>query len=212
MNKFLTIFGPLLLVVAFHGIGLNGMSEDTPPMESGPGTTQTSSGLPASLEYSRFSALGKKSPFTLASSAEEAADFAKDLYLSGFVRLEGEDYVMVANKTKPDRVLVGKKPSPSAQGMLLIEVKRDPSGDPSKMEARVKKGGETATLKYEVAGGGGTPPVPVATGQPGVPAPSVPNIPGVQPQPGQAGAGAAQKNTPAIIRRRMIPIPPKINR
>ena len=219
MNKFLTILIPPLLVVAFHGLGLCGMSEETPSADSTPSITQTSSGLPVGLEYSRFSALGKKSPFTLASSTEEAADFAKDLYLSGFVRLDGEDYVMVANRAKPDRVLVGKKSSPSAQGMLLVEVKKDPSGDPAKMEARIKKGGEVATLKYEVAGGGASVPTPpVAGGQPGVPIPNAPNIPGMTAQPGQVQPGPAggvqgqRNNNPAVIRRRVIPIPPKAER
>lgn len=219
MNKFLTILIPPLLVVAFHRIGLCGMSEEATSAELTPAVTQTSSGLPAGLEYSRFSALGRKSPFTLASSTEEAADFAKDLALAGFVRLEGEDYVMVANKTKPDRVLVGRKPSPSAQGMLLVEVKKDPSGDPAKMEARIKKGGEVATLKYEVTGGGGAAPAtPMAGGQPGAPVPNMPNIPGMPAQPGQVQPGPSggvqgqRNNNPAVIRRRMIPIPPKATR
>ncbi len=70
-----------------------------------PPRTETSSGLPKALELSRYTALGKKSPFTLASATAEA-DFAKELVLGGYVRLDGEDYVMVANKTKPDRILV----------------------------------------------------------------------------------------------------------
>jgi len=215
MNKFLTIPIPLLLVVAFHGIGWCAMSEDSSSSAPGPSPTQTSSGLPAGLDYSRFAALGKKSPFTLASSTEEAADFAKDLVLAGFVRLDGEDFVMVANKTKPDRVLVGKKPSPSAQGMVLVEMKKDPSGNPAKMEARIKKGGEVATLKYEVTGGGGAAPAsPMAGGQPGAPVPNTPNVPGVPVQPGQGQAGnvQGQKTAPAVIRRRVIPIPPKVGR
>ncbi|NDC79752.1 MAG: hypothetical protein EB090_00530, partial [Verrucomicrobia bacterium] len=142
MNKFLTIPLPLLLVAAFQGLAWGAMPENTPSETPAVPATQTLSGLPGTLEYSRFSSLGKKSPFTLASSTEEAADFAKDLVLAGFVRLDGEDFVMVANKTKPDRVLVGKKLSPSSQGMVLVEIKKDSSGDPTKMEARIKKGSE----------------------------------------------------------------------
>lgn len=215
MNKFLTIPVLVLLVAALHGVGWSAMVEDSVSSVPSPSPTQTSSGLPASLEYSRFAPLGKKSPFTLASSTEEAADFAKDLVLAGFVRLDGEDFVMVANKTKPDRVLVGKKPSPSAQGMVLVEVKKDPSGNPAKMEARVKKGAEVATLKYEVTGGGGAAPAtPMAGGQPGAPVPSTPTVPGLPGQPGQVQAGnvQGQKTAPAVIRRRVIPIPPKAGR
>jgi hypothetical protein len=190
------------------------MTESAPGPSSAP-ATQTSSGLPGALDYSRFSALGKKSPFTLSSSPEEGADFAKELYLAGFVRLDGQDFVMVASKTKPDRILVGKKLSPSSQGMLLMEIKKDPAGDPTKMEAKIKKGTETAILKYDATGGGGAPPpVPaVAAAQPSVPVP-LPQIPGLpgQLQPGQAQP-AQPKISPGNVRqRRNIPTPANLNR
>jgi len=167
--------------------------------------TQTLSGLPQPMNPERYASLGKKSPFTLASAGEEAADFAKDLFITGYVRLGGEDYVMVANKTKPDRILVGKSPSPSAQGMVLVEFKRDPSGNAAKMQAKVKKGTETATLKYESSGGGGSGvPAPMTA----VPTPQAPALPG-QPQGNQV---QNRQNTPTqggvpVIRRRVIPIP-----
>ncbi|NDE85820.1 MAG: hypothetical protein EB056_07370 [Verrucomicrobia bacterium] len=99
--------------------------------------------------------------------------------------------------------------------MVLVEMKKDPSGNPAKMEARIKKGGEVATLKYEVTGGGGAAPAsPMAGGQPGAPVPNTPNVPGVPVQPGQGQAGnvQGQKTAPAVIRRRVIPIPPKVGR
>ncbi len=178
------------------------MSPDMPPpvAHSEP-ATETRSGLPKALEVSRYAALGKKSPFTLASATAEA-DFAKDLVLSGYVRMDGEDFVMVANKTKPDRILVGMKASPSAQGMILLELKKDASGDPSKMQAKIKKGNEMATLKYE-AMGGGAPPMAA------VPVQGQPPVPGLAGQPAQVqnpGAKAANPNPP-VIRRRVIPIP-----
>ena len=99
---------------------------------------------------------------------------------------------------------MGTKPSPSAQGMILLELKKDPSGDPSKIEAKIKKGSEMATLKYESTGGGAAPaPIPIATQ-------SQPPIPGMPGQPGQGQLNAAGKGgSPAapIIRRRVIPIP-----
>jgi hypothetical protein len=149
--------------------------------------------------------LGKKSPFTLASATAEA-DFAKELVLGGYVRMDGEDFVIVANKTKPERIMVGRKPSPSAQGMVLQDLKKDPSGDPSKLQAKIKKGTEMATLKYEITGGGGAPvaPIPVAAqGQP-----PIPGLPGQQPGQGQMNSGGKPGATPApVIRRRVIPIP-----
>ncbi len=167
--------------------------------------TETRSGLPKALELSRYTALGKKSPFTLASATAEA-DFARELVLGGYVRLEGEDYVMVANKTKPERILVGRKPSPSAQGMILLDLKKDPLGDPSKMQAKIKKGSEMATLKYEVTGGGVAP-----TGQAPVAMQAQPPIPGLpgqtQVNPGQKAQNAGAQAPGMVIRRRVIPIP-----
>ena len=170
-----------------------------------PPRIETGSGLPKALEFSRYTALGKKSPFTLASATAEAA-FAKELVLGGYVRLEGEDYVMVANKTKPDRILVGRKPSPSAQGMILLDLKKDPLGDPSKMKAKIQKGSEMAELQYEVTGGGAAPAaqIPVAMqGQP--PIPGLPSQ--AQINSGQKAQGAAAQAPGTVIRRRVIPIP-----
>ena len=174
--------------------------------EAPPGV-ETRSGLPKALELSRYTALGKKSPFTLASATAQA-DFAKELFLGGYVRLEGEDYVMVANKTMPDRILVGRKPSPSAQGMTLLELKKDPLGDPIKMEAQIKKGSEMATLRYGKTDGGVAPAVqaPVAIQA----QPPIPGLPGqAQVNPGQKAASGVGQQAPApVIRRRVIPIPP----
>ena len=203
MNKFFTWWLGVFLVLGGKGIVWGEMTSVLPTENrTALSRTATSSGLPKALDLSSFEALGKKSPFTLASATAEA-DFAKELVLGGYVRMDGEDYVMVANKTKPDRILVGMKPSPAAQGMILLELKKDPSGDPSKMQAKIKKGTEMATLKYESMGGGAPPaPIPVATqGQP--------PIPGMPGQPGQGQMNASGKgSSPApIIRRRVIPIP-----
>jgi hypothetical protein len=157
--------------------------------------------LPVALNMDRYGALGKKSPFT-AVTVEETASFAQDLALAGFVRLKGEDFVMVANRANADRFLVGKKESPSARGLVLMEVIRDPKGDATKMKAKVKKGGEVATLGFEAAPAAAAP----APGQPVLPVPGVQAVPGQpavpQLQPGQ------NRPAPAVIRRRVIPVPP----
>jgi hypothetical protein len=207
VNKFFTIARGVLLVYLMEGIGFGEMSPVLPTAvaEVPPGAERRS-GLPKALELSRYTALGKKSPFTLASATAEAA-FAKDLVLGGYVRLEGEDYVMVANKTKPDRILVGRKPSPSAQGMILLDLKKDPLGDPSKMKAKIQKGSEMAELQYEMTGGGATP-----TGQAPVAMQAQPPIPGLPAQaqvnPGAKAANAGGQAPGMVIRRRVIPIPP----
>jgi len=204
VNKFFTWWVGVFLVLGGKGIVWGEMTSALPPDNLAVlSQTATSSGLPKALDLSRFEALGKKSPFTLASATAQA-EFAKDLVLGGYVRMDGEDYVMVANKTKPDRILVGMKPSPSAQGMILVELKKDPSGDPSKIQAKIKQGTEMATLKYESIGGGGAPavPIPVATQ-------SQPPIPGQPPQanPGQRSQNPSGQTPSPIIRRRVIPIP-----
>ena len=206
MNKFFTFVVGVILVLVGKGIVLGDMTTESisrPPVI--PVVTMTSSGLPKPLDLSRFDALGKKSPFTLASATAEA-DFAKELVLGGYVRMDGEDFVIVANKTKPERIMVGRKPSPSAQGMVLQDLKKDPSGDPSKLQAKIKKGTEMATLKYEITGGGGAPvaPIPVAAqGQP-----PIPGLPAQQPGQAQINSGGKPGATPApVIRRRVIPIP-----
>jgi len=206
VNKFFTLAVGVILVLVGKGIVWGQMNTETnPQLPVIPVATTTSSGLPKPLDLSRFDALGKKSPFTLASATAEA-DFAKELVLGGYVRMDGEDFVIVANKTKPERILVGRKPSPSAQGMVLLDLKKDPSGDPSKLQAKIKKGTEMATLKYEIIGGGGAPvaPIPVAAqGQP-----PIPGMPGQQPGQGQANLGGRPSTAPApVIRRRVIPIP-----
>ncbi|NBQ64521.1 MAG: hypothetical protein EBT95_03085, partial [Verrucomicrobia bacterium] len=146
MIKFFTPLVGAWLALATIGLG----SDLMPPLlssSSAPATGRDAL-LPTNLDPGRFSALGRKSPFTLASTIGETADFAKDLVLAGYVRLDGEDLVMVANRTRPERLLVGTKPSASGQGMVLLKVERDPSGDPGKLKAQIRKGSETATLKY----------------------------------------------------------------
>ena len=206
MNKFFTLVVGVILVLVGKGIVWGQMTTETiSQLPVIPVATTTSSGLPKPLDLSRFDALGKKSPFTLASATAEA-DFAKELVLGGYVRMDGEDFVIVANKTKPERIMVGRKPSPSAQGMVLQDLKKDPSGDPSKLQAKIKKGTEMATLKYEITGGGGAPvaPIPVAAqGQP-----PIPGLPAQQPGQAQINSGGKPGATPApVIRRRVIPIP-----
>lgn len=210
MNKFLTIAGAVLLVLPTQGIGLETVSPAPEALAAPPPVTAGGRDLPMPLQQDRYATLGKKSPFTLASTTEEAPDFAKDLILGGYVRLDGEEYVMVANRTKPDRILVGKKAAPAAQGMTLIKITKDPAGDSTKMTAQIKKNSELATIKYETAAPSAAP-----VGQPpqAVP-PGMPQIPGaVNPQQRVQGQGAPgqpgqNKGNPApVIRRRVIPIP-----
>jgi hypothetical protein len=206
VNKFFTLALGVILVLVGKGIVLGQMTTETTPQPSLiPVTTTTSSGLPKPLDLSRFEALGKKSPFTMASATAEA-DFAKELFLGGYVRVDGEDFVIVANKTKPDRIFVGRKPSPAAQGMVLLDLKKDPSGNPSKLEARIKKGTEMATLGY-LRQDTVNPPVASVPGAAPTPPPFL-NMSGQQSGQAQGNfQGKAMGIPPTIISRPVITPP-----
>jgi len=215
MSKFFTPPLALLLACIFSVLASEEMKL-TPPAPDTKLAEEVASGLPTALSADRYAPLSRKSPFTLASTTEENADFAKDLLLAGYVRMDGQDFVMIANRTRPERLMVGTKPSPSAQGMVLLKVERDPSGDPTKLRAQIRKGTETAMLKYESASPGA-----VAPGQPGATQPAPGQVVSGQPPiPGQAQAGQAppgipgQKpaQNPPVIRRRVMPIPPPSSR
>ena len=221
MSKFFTSLLALLLACAFSVLASEEMSLPplTPDIQPSEETAPAPSGLPKALAAGRFAPLSRKSPFTLASTTEENADFAKDLVLAGYVRLEGQDFVMIANRTQPNRLMVGTKPSPAAQGMVLLKVERDPSGDPTKLRAQIRKGTETAMLKYESANPGAVPPVQSSGAQPtsAQPIPGQPAVPGQAAVPGQpqnaqaAPAGQAPKPAPMrqFTRKRpsIIPTP-----
>jgi len=205
MSKFFT--WPVAPLLASTVLALASEKMPTPapvaPLEPAPAAPPAASSVPSSLSLARFSVLAKKSPFTLASTTEENADFAKDLVLAGYFRMDGQDFVMVANRTRPERLMVGTQSSPAAQGLVLVKVERDPSGDPTKLRAQIRKGTETALLKYEAA------PAPSAA-PPGQPVPGQPAQAQVPAQvPGQAVGtpGQAGQKSPTILRRRIPPIP-----
>jgi len=174
MSKFFTLLPGLLL--ACPGLAL--ASEDMTGTSSS-AVAETSVALPAPLAPERYAALARKSPFTLASATQENAEFAKDLVLAGYVRLEGKEFVVVANRNGPQRLMVGTEPSTSSQGMVLEKVQRDPEGNPTKMSAVVRKGTETAVLRYESAGamGQAIPVPPMSMGQPPGIVPAAPTAP-----------------------------------
>ena len=212
MSKFFTRSGLVGVACIRLAVASENMTS-APNPEASPAVESPVSSLPVGLQAGRFSPLAKKSPFTLASSTEEVVDFAKDLILAGYFRMDGKDFVMVANRTRPERILVGAEASPSAQGLVLVKVDRDPSGDATKLKAQVRKGSETATLKYEAAAAPvapGAPPQPGNVAQPAVVPPAIPGVP----QPAQANPAAPGQLAPkpAVIRRRVIPIPPGVGR
>jgi len=209
MSKFFTRPHALLLACFLPALAYGEVSSQTtltPGIETldAPASVE----LPRPVSSSRFAALGKKSPFTLASTTEESADFAKDLILAGYFRTDGQDFVLVANRTQPTRLMVGTQASPAAQGLVLVKVERDPSGDPTKLRAQIRKGSETAMLKYESSSAPAGQPAPgqAAIGQPPIPGQAAPGQP-VAGQGAPAVPGQKSAQNPPLIRRRVMPIP-----
>lgn len=211
MSKFFTLLLALLLAPASLGLASETMTNAPadailePPKEALP----PASAEPKTLSAGRFSPLAKKSPFTLASATEETADFAKDLFLGAYFRADGKDFVIVANRTSPAHFTVGTEPSVAAGGFTLVRIERDPSGDPGKLRAQVRKGTETAMLKYETVAA--PAPVPAAPtpipgqlgqGQSPLATPPPPQLP-VTAQ----GQGAPNKNNQLLLRGRRTPLP-----
>ena len=213
MSKFFTSPLALLLASVSHVLALEEMKLPSTALAPSEGTSDapTIQELPLALDAGRFAALAKKSPFTLASVTEENADFAKDLVLAGYVRMSGKDFVIVANRTRPERLMVGTETSPGAQGMVLVRLEKDPSGDPTKLQAQIRKGTETATLKYEVASANPvSPSAPGGQAAPGQVPPAALGLPG-QAAPGQVQnappAGQPNPPVPQSVRRRSTPVP-----
>ena len=189
MSKFFTLLPGLLLAC----LGLALASEDMTGASSS-AVAETPVALPAPLSPERYAALTRKSPFTLASVTQENAEFAKDLVLAGYVRLEGKEFVVVAKRNGPQRLMVGTQPSTSSQGMVLEKVERDPDGNPTKMSAVIRKGSESAVLRYESAGaiGQAMPGTPMPVGQPSGIVPAAPTAP----------------PNPEVRPGRVMPVPP----
>ena len=210
MSKFFTpLLRPLLAcVLPALALGEVNLPPPVAGQETAGAAAPEASALPSSLKAGRFAALGKKSPFTLASTTEENADFAKDLILAGYFRTDGQDFVLIANRTQPTRLMVGTQSSPAAQGLVLVKVERDPSGDPTKLRAQIRKGSETAMVKYETSSAPAGQPAPgqAAMGQPPVPEQVVPGQP-VAGQGAPAVPGQKPAQNPPVIRRRVVPIP-----
>ena len=204
MNKFFTLEVGVILVLIGKGIVCGQMTNKTIAQPVVIPAVTTSSGLPKTLDLSRFDALAKKSPFTLASATADAK-FAKDLVLGGYFRTDGEDFVIVADKTTHVRWLVGRKPS-SAQGMVLQDLLKDPSGDLSKLQARIRKGTEMAVLALDKSNVGDAPAAPISSTA--VTQPPFPNLSEQKSGQVQINSGGRSMAAPTnIFSRPEIPLP-----
>lgn len=160
--------------------------------------------VPEAHPLARYDIIASRSPFTLASVLDQSnASFAQNLVLVGFAKLGGEHYVTVMDRTTQVRQTLSLKAN--AQGIEVVEVK--PNSDPLQASAVLRKGGETATVKFDEAILK-TVPQPVAQ----APGPGNNNRPGMPggPQPGRfIGPGGPnmpgpQGNPNRVIRRRVV--------
>lgn len=104
--------------------------------------------LPQPYPDSRYESIWKKSPFTLPSAvAETNASFVDNLALAGIVRIEGENYAAIIDKTTKKRELISS--TPNDQGLKLI--KTEPSDDLAKVSVVLQKNGEQGTLQYDMS-------------------------------------------------------------
>lgn len=206
MIKFFTPALASLLACGLPGLAWSQMvpSSPTPVLESAQSTGSAVPGLPTSLRLADFAPLAKKSPFTLASTTEENADFAKNLVLSGYFQMGGKDFVLVADRTRPERLTVGTSLSPRSGGLTLVRIDKEAGGGIKNLKALIRKGTETALLKYEADPGpaAGIPP----------PNPGPMQIPGQVPPLPQAnlppGGGPPQVSPVVRQRKDPIPVPP----
>lgn len=104
--------------------------------------------VPEPYPVERYQPLWQKSPFSLSTAAEEGAvaGFAEDLVLSGVSEMDGKSYVWVLDtKTQKRRMLSS---TPDAEGFALESLTSD--ADMTKVSAVIRKGGETAPVKYKL--------------------------------------------------------------
>lgn len=100
--------------------------------------------IPKGFDVSRYETLWKTSPFTLASAAAEGpGGFADQLVLVGFWKLGGSNSVVIRDKQKQTWSTVTQTPNPDGVSLVSIQESNQET------TATIKKGEETATLKFD---------------------------------------------------------------
>ncbi len=104
--------------------------------------------IPRGYSPDRYEPLWKKSPFTLSSVAEEVqGGFARNLALTGILKIGQKNYVSVFDKESKQRFFLSSEPG--AEG---IQVEKLETGNELKdVVVTLKKGGEVSTLGYDMS-------------------------------------------------------------
>ena len=114
-----------------------------------------SAGIPEAPPLERYAEMIARSPFALASEAPPPADtagFAKDLVLTGVVRMSGCEYITVASRDQTLRFSL--RTGEAYNGIVLVNVAwSDMAG---KTRATLRRGGEYGVISFDEAASRGT--------------------------------------------------------
>lgn len=96
---------------------------------------------------SRYAALWKRSPFTLASVVETQAvsSFADALAIVAIGNVGPHPFIRVINKSTQERFTIHQ--NPTADGLTLVDL--EINRDPEKVVARISNGTEVAEIRYD---------------------------------------------------------------
>jgi hypothetical protein len=156
--------------------------------------------VPQPFPPDRYSKMIEKSPFAPATpvAAEDAPNFAQNLYITGIAKLGAQDCVFVASRDGQTRysLITGEE---GPQGMKIERITY--STEVGKTKVIIRKGGETGTVQFDQAAIQHTaaPSAPQIPGNPQIGIPRPPGQPQVAPaRPQQPGGGS-----PVESRRRI---------
>ncbi len=155
---------------------------------------------PDAYPATRYDALAKKSPFSLASTEEVVtAGFADNLILLGAARIGDTRMATLLDRTSSRTFTITGVPG--ADGIELVDV--TDMADPKTATASIKKGGEIARIRFDpmLLTTGGQPGAPgVQPAQPGNPVPpgGITGAPVLVPPRPQSNQLPNSANTPKI--------------
>jgi len=110
--------------------------------------TWSAAGEASTRSLEQFDVLLKRSPFSLP-TAEEKSPLSDRYGLTGAAEWDGIQRIFVVDKTSQQRLVL--KQGATEKNITLLEFL--PASDPREMKARVRVGGEIATLAYEAPKG-----------------------------------------------------------
>ena len=212
------VIGLLSLLAASSWVrGIDKPAEPWAESPAGAPSAASSSGqnseLPAAEPIERYQAMIDRTPFALATQSApvaplaDTAGFAKDLVLTGIVRLSQGEYISLASRDFSQRF--GFATGESYNGISVVSVAW--AEGIGKTKVTLKRGTEYGVVGFDEA----VMRSPAADGQPpqpgGASQPMSPPIPGSSNVVPESASKPGAANPPANFspRRRSIPLPPR---